>query len=396
MKSVYLDHASTTKIDNAVFKKMVPFLLNNFGNPSSLHFVGRLAKATMEKARADVARILQANPQEIIFTGSGTESDNLALSGVAHKYKEYGKHIIVSKIEHKAVLESAKKLEKEGFEVSYINVDKYGLVDTLELKKLLRPDTILISIIYANNEIGTIQPMAKISKVIRSFRKNNAVPILHTDACQACGYLPINVKKLGVDLISFNGSKIYGPKGIGILYVNNQVSLEPILCGGGQENGKRPGTENLAGIVGFAEAFKRADKQRNKNYLQSLKLRDYFIKKLMASIDGVTLSGHPKKRLPNNISLIFKDIEGESLVLMLDNKGICVSTGSACSSGDLNPSHVLIAIGVPAKRAHGSLRITLGKYTNKKDINYVLKELPTIVNKLRKISSLEIKQKESD
>lgn len=390
MKSVYLDHASTTKVDMAVFKKMAPFLLDNFGNPSSLHSVGRVAKVAMEKARTDVAKILRANPQEIIFAGSGTESDNLALSGVAHKYKKYGNHIIVSKIEHKAILESAKKLEKEGFKISYIDVDRYGFVNISRLKKLLRPGTILISIMYANNEIGTIQPIAEISNIIRLFRKNNAVPFFHTDACQACGYLSTNIKKLGVDLISFNGSKIYGPKGVGILYVNKQISIEPALCGGGQENGKRSGTENVAAIIGFAEAFKLADKQRHEICRKTLRLRDYFIKKI-SGIQGVTLIGHPKKRLPNNISLIFDDIEGESLVLMLDNKGIYVSTGSACSSDDLNPSHVLIAIGIPAEKAHGSLRITLGKNTNKKDLDYVLKELPPIVNKLRKISSLNIK-----
>ncbi|MEK7555447.1 MAG: cysteine desulfurase family protein [Patescibacteria group bacterium] len=405
MKSIYLDCAAATHIDPRVFKKMLPYLTKKFGNPSALYSLGREAKAAIENARKDVAGILDANPEEIIFTGSGTESDNLALFGVARAYKKYGKHIIVSKIEHKAVLEATKKLEKDGFEITYLNVDSKGIIKISEFKKALRPDTILVSIMYANNEIGTIQPIEEISKIIREFRIKNlefrgekkpksyilnpiSFPIFHTDACQAANYLSLDIKKLGVDLITLNGSKIYGPKGVGCLYKAEYVKLEPIIVGGGQENGFRAGTENTALIVGFAEALKLAEKLKNKESQRLRDLRDYFIKNLLKSIPSSRLNGYPVKRLPNNINVSIAGVEGEALVLMLDKYGISASTGSACASLGALSSHVLAAIGVQSELARGSLRLTIGRRTTKSDIDYVLKILLNIVKKLRQDYSI--------
>ena len=404
MKTIYLDYAATTYIDTGIFKKIAPYLKKNFGNPSSLYLIGRQAKAAIESARAGVAKILGVDSREIIFTGSGTESDNLAIFGVAKAYSNKGKHIIVSKIEHKAVLESAKKLEKEGFKITYLGVDSKGLVDLAELKKSLRPDTILVSIMYANNEIGTIQPISEISEIISNFKKTKsyklkaksltaALPLFHTDACQAAGALTLSVKKLGVDLLTINGSKIYGPKGVGCLYKARDIKLEPLIVGGDQENNLRAGTENVALIVGFGEALKLAEKLKNKENKRLVNLRDYFIKNILKLIPHSRLNGHMTKRLPNNINISFDGIEGESLVLMLDKYGISASTGSACTSSDLAPSHVLLATGLAPELAHGSLRLTLGRKTTKKDLNFVLKILPEIVYKLRKISSTTLNYK---
>jgi len=388
MRKIYLDYAATTYIDPIVLDKMLPFLKGNFGNPSSLYSIGRQAKMGIEYARVSVAKILGASSQEVIFTGSGTESDNLAIFGVAKFYQNKGKHIIVSKIEHKAVLEAAKKLGKEGFEIIYLDVDSKGLVNLLELKKSLRSDTILVSVMYANNEIGTIQPIAKISEIIREFRKENLLPLFHTDACQAAGALTLNVKKLGVDLLTINGSKIYGPKGVGCLYKAKDIKLDPIIVGGGQENNLRAGTENVALIAGFGEALKLAEKLRLRESRRLKKLRDYLIKRILKIIPHSQLNGHPEKRLSNNINISIASIEGEALVLMLDKYGVFASTGSACASHDLNPSHVLLAMGLAPELAHGSLRLTLGRKTTKMDLDYVMKILPEIIYKLRKISSI--------
>jgi len=416
MKQIYLDYAATTYIDPRVFQKMKPYLTTAYGNASSLYFLGRQAKTAIEKAREEVAKILGVSSQEIIFTGSGTESDNLAIFGIAKTYQNFGNHIIVSKIEHKAVLESAKKLEKDGFKVTYLNVDSNGIVKLDELKKALNQKTILVSIMYANNEIGTIQPISKIAEIINNFRKQNVkrpptpkiqrpgkaqsvydshfaisdLPAFHTDACQAAGALSLKIKNLGVNLLTLNGSKIYGPKGVGCLYVNKNYRIEPLIVGGSQEMGLRAGTENTALIVGFAEALKLAEKLREKESQRLRDLRDYFIKNVLKNIPQCWLNGHPQKRLPNNINLAFAGLEGESLVLRLDQYGISASTGSACTSTDLRPSHVLMALGLKEELAHGSLRLTLGRKTTKKDLDYVLKILPKIVNDLRKISVINL------
>ena len=390
MKQIYFDHAATTYIDSAVFLKMLPYLGKYFGNPSAIYSLGRQAKAAIEKAREDVAKVLNVNSKGIIFTGSGTESDNLAIFGIARAYKNKGKHIIVSKIEHKAVLEAAKKLEKEEFEITYLNVDSKGLVNLPELKKALKKDTILVSIMYANNEIGTIQPIRGISKIIRDFRKGGLFPVFHTDACQAAGALDLKINKLEVDLMTLNGSKIYGPKGIGCLYVSDDINVEPMIVGGGQENNLRAGTENTALIVGFSEALKLADKMKEKESGRLKKLRDYFIKNILKNIPKSRLNGDPTKRLPNNINISIEGTEGEALILMLDNLGVAASTGSACTSESLEPSHVLLAIGLLSEMAHCSLRFTMGRKTTKKEIDYVLEVLAPIVYKLRAISSIKI------
>ena len=388
MKNIYLDYAASTNLDPLVLKKMMPYLRGYFGNPSSLHKMGREAKFIIENSRRDIAKILNSRPEEIIFTGSGTEADNLAVLGTAYGYKDKGKHIIISKIEHKAVLEAAKKLEREGFKITYLNVDKNGLIKISELKKSIKPDTILISIIAANNEIGTIQPIAEISKIIKKF-KNNNLPIFHTDFAQAAGAMPLKTDKLGIDLMTFNGSKIYGPKGVGCLYVKNGIKLEPIIIGGEQENHLRAGTENTASIAGFIEAVKLSEKLRVRENKRLKNLRDYFIKNIIKLLPNCHLNGHPKKRLPNNINISIKGIEGESLILMLDKYGIFASTGSACSASDLEPSYVISAIETDPELSHSNVRFSLGRKTTKKDIDYVLKIMPQIVLKLKTISSLK-------
>ncbi len=388
MPKIYLDYAATTYIDPRVLQKMKPYLTNVFGNASSLYLLGRESKVAIEKARQDVARILNAVPKEIIFTGSGTESDNMAILGIARAYKNEGNHIIVSKVEHKAVIESAKKLEKEGFRVTYLNVDSNGFVKLNEFKKALNKKTILVSIMYANNEVGTIQPIKKISQIIKKFRGEKLLPAFHSDACQAAGAFSLKINEFGVDLLTLNGSKIYGPKGVGCLYVNKNYKIEPLIVGGSQERGLRAGTENQALIVGFSEALKLAEKLRKKESERLKKLRDYFIKRVLQTIPRSRLNGHPKNRLPNNINLSFAGVEGESLILMLDQYGIFASTGSACTSHDLSPSHVLMAIGLSEELAHGSLRISLGRKTTKKDLDYVVKVLPSIIENLRKMSAI--------
>jgi cysteine desulfurase len=397
---------------------MEPYWSEEYGNPSSLYRKGRRAKEALDNARQTVARILNCRPEEIIFTGGGTEAINLAIFGAARSYSFVQKreltdcspgHIITSKIEHHAVLHSMEALEKEGFEITYLDVDEYGLVNPEDVRRALRPDTIMVSIMYANNEIGTIEPISEIAKVIKEYRMEKEkfeirnskfeiagkTPFFLTDACQAAGALDLDVQKLGADLLAFNGSKIYGPKGVGALYARRGLRLKPLIYGGGQENNLRSGTENVPGIVGLAKALELAQKEREKENARLTELRDYLIKRLLSEIPKTILNGHPIKRLPNNVNVSVLDIEGEAVVLYLDAHGIYISTGSACTSTTLDPSHVILALGRPYEFAHGSLRFTLGRRTTKEDIDYFMEIFPQVVKKLRKISplSLDIDQK---
>ncbi len=377
---VYLDHAATTPIDREVIDAMLEFFNKKFGNASSLHSWGREAREALEKSREEVAKLINADANEIIFTGSGTESDNLAIKGIA--FRNGKGHIITSKIEHPAVLETCKYLEKKGFEITYLPVDKYGIVNPKDVENAIKDDTILISIMHANNEIGTIEPIEEIGKIA----KKNGI-IFHTDAVQSIGKIGINVKKMDIDLLSISSHKIYGPKGVGALFVKHGIKIEPILHGGGHEHGLRSSTENVAGIVGFAKACEIARKRMKKDVEKMIKLRDKIIKNVL-EIEESYLTGHPKKRLPNNASFYFKGIEGESLVLMLDSYGIAASTGSACSSKKLQPSHVLLAIGIKPEEAHGSLRVTLGRENNEEEIDYFLEIIPKVIKELRRISPM--------
>lgn len=397
IKKVYLDYSASTPIDGEVLGKMLPYYDFKYGNPSSMHGSGRLAHDVIQNCKSEISRILSCKADEIIFTGSGTEADNMAIFGIARAYKKHGNHIIISSIEHKAVLESAKALEKEGFEISIAPVNSEGIVDVNVLRNLINSRTILVSVMYANNEIGTIQPISEITGLIREFRDKNSTqfPFLHTDACQVAGYLDIDVNNLGVDLMSLNGSKIYGPKGIGILFKRNVIKINPIIVGGEQENNLRAGTESLPLMVGFTEALKMSVKQRDKESKRLGLLRDYFISELRTKIKDLIVNGSLKSRLPNNIHVSIPNIEGESILLMLDKYGIEASTGSACSSYDLKPSHVLLALGQSAEFAHGSIRFTIGRQTKKSDINYIMSILPEIVEKLKSISSLTIKTYEN-
>lgn len=394
---VYLDNAATTPVDKKVAKAMKDCLDKVYGNAGSLHFLGRQAKARLNEARQSVAEILNCKPEEIIFTGSGTESDNLAVFGTARVNKKFGNNIIASNIEHHAVMLPLEQLRKEGFDVDFGKVNKDGVLDLESFKKQIKDSTILVSVMYANNEIGTVQPIKEIAKIIKEARqdrqnRNLKVPIFfHTDACQAAGYLDLDVQKLGVDLLTLNASKIYGPKGVGVLYVRTGVQIEPIIFGGGQERNIRSGTENIAGIVGLAEALQIANKKRKSQSLREAKLRDYFIKNILKTIPKSVLNGHPETRLPNNVNVSILDAEGEAMLLWLDKYGICAATGSACDSQSLDPSHVILALGKSYEYANGTLRFTLGRSTTKQDIDYVLKILPKIVKELRKISPVKVK-----
>ena len=388
-RRIYLDHSSTTYLDPRVKAVMEPYWIEKFGNASSIYEEGREAKKAISDARLKVASVLNARPDEIVFIAGGTESDNLAILGAARKI---GKgHIITTKIEHHAVLHAFEKLVKEGFEADYVDVDKDGIVDLKQFKAALKPETVLVSIMYANNEIGTVQPITEISKIIRNFRNSKhlaAFPLLHTDAVQAPSYLDLNVDKLGVDLLTLNASKIYGPKGIGCLYVKRGIKLEPLIYGGGQESGLRSGTENIPAIAGFAEALELAQKERENESERLKKIRDYFIEQILKKIPDTVLNGSQENRLPNNVNVSFLNVEGESIVLYLDAKGVSCSTGSACNSASLEPSHVIRALKRSHEYANGSVRFTTGKITKKSDIDYVLKVLPDIVKKLRGISAL--------
>ena len=383
MKSIYLDHSATTKLKKEVLDTMLPFLTEQYGNPSTIYTLGREAKKAIDSAREQVAKAINAQPNEIYFTSSGTESDNWAIKGVAYANKQKGKHIITSNIEHHAVLHTCEFLEKEGLEITYVPVDNEGILDLEQLKKAIRPDTILISVMLANNEIGTTQPIREISKLA----KEHGI-YLHTDAVQSIGSIPVDVNDLGVDLLSLSGHKIYGPKGVGVLYVKTGTKISPFIHGGGQERGKRAGTENVANIVGIGKAIELAtqDIQAYSTHLQEL--RDMTIEEILKTIPHSRLNGHREKRLPGNVNISFEYIEGESILLMLDSKGISASSGSACTSGSLDPSHVLLAIGLPHEIAHGSLRLTFGEENTKDDVKYLLEVLPPIIERLRAMSPL--------
>ncbi|MBW2980764.1 cysteine desulfurase NifS [Candidatus Woesearchaeota archaeon] len=382
MKRIYLDHAATTQTDPEVVKAMEPYFTEKFGNASSLHSFGVEAKEALEESRETVAKLINAKPSEIIFTSCGSESNNLVLKGLMYANKKKGNHIITSRIEHHAIEETCKHLEKEGFKVTYLPVDNYGMVNPEDVRKAITKDTVLVSIMHANNEIGTIEPIEEIGKICREKKV-----YFHTDAVQTVGKIPVDVKKLNVDLLSSSAHKLYGPKGVGFLYKKEGISLVPLIHGGGHEAGFRSGTENVAGIVGFAKACELAQKRMDKeiSHLKKLskKLTDGILK-----IEKSYLNGHPDKRLPGTNSFRFDFIEGESLILRLDMKGIAASTGSACSTKSLEPSHVLTAIGLRHVQAHGSLRLSLGKDNTEKEVDYLLGVLPDIVKDLRKMSPL--------
>lgn len=378
MCDFYFDNAATTRIKDEALKEMIPFFCFEYGNPSSIYRLGREAKRAVELARERVANLIGANKNEIYFTGGGSESDNLALKGVAFALKEKGNHIITSKIEHPAILESCKYLEKFGFNVTYLNVDSEGKIMLDELSQAIRDKTILISIMFANNEIGTIQNIKKISTIAHS--KNI---IFHTDAVQAIGNVKIDVEEMGIDMLSMSSHKIYGPKGVGALYVRKGVEFEKIIDGGHQEKDKRAGTENVAGIVGFGKACELARVGLNGHIDKIKKLRDYFFDEVKINIDGIKINGSLEDRLPGNANISFEGINGMDLILELDNRGICASSGSACSSGSGAPSHVLTAIGLDSNLARGALRISLGEFNTKEDVDYLVRCLRETVNGLR-------------
>ena len=380
-KKIYLDYAATTPVDHRVVKAMAPFFSEKFANTMSLHAFGQEAKQALEESREVVADLMKAKPNEIIFTGSGTESNNFVLKGIAFANKNKGRHIIISQIEHPSILETAKWLKAQGFKVAELPVNEYGLINLNNFKKIIKKDTTLVSIIHANNEIGTIQPIKEIGKICKEGKI-----YFHTDATQSFGKIPINVNKMHIDLLTANSHKMYGVKGAACLFVREGTKTEPILHGGGHEKGLRSSTVNVAAIVGFAKACQICKKEMKKEAERQTKLRNKLIKGVLKKIEGGYLNGHPKKRLPNNANFWFEFVEGESLVTQLDLHGIAASTGSACSSEKLEPSHVLLAIGLKPHQAHGSLRLTLGRWTKERDIDYVLKVLPEIVKKLRKIS----------
>lgn len=378
---IYMDYGAATPVDPRVLKALSRFPVEVFGNTMSLHSFGQEAKAALEESREILAGLIGAKPQEIIFTGSATESNNMALKGVASANKEKGNHIIISPIEHSCVGESAKWLESQGFEVTKLKVDQYGLVDPKEVEKLIKKETILVSVMHANNEIGTIEPIEEIGKICRA-----KGVYFHTDAAQSLGKVFIDVEKMNIDLLTGSSQKMYGPKGAACLFVREGVKINPLIHGGGQEFGLRSGTVNIPAIYGFAQAALLCKKEMAKESLRLARFRDKLIKGVMAKIEGAYLNGHPAKRLPNNANFRFEFIEGESLLIQLDMAGIAGSTGSACSSANLKPSHVLLAIGLRPQEAHGSLRLTLGRWTTDKEINYVLKILPGIIRQLREIS----------
>ena len=382
-KRIYMDNAATTRVKQEVLEEMLPFFTENYGNPSSIYALGGKSKSAVEKARGQVAEALNADKKEIYFTGGGSESDNWAIKGVALKNRDKGNHIITTKIEHHAVLHTCEYLEKNGFEVTYLDVDEYGLISLDELKNAITDKTILISIMYANNEIGTIQPIKEIGQIAKEHKI-----YFHTDAVQAVGNVKIDVKDENIDLLSLSAHKIYGPKGVGVLYIKNGVKLESLIAGGGQERRKRAGTENVPGIVGLGKAIEIAyeNLEENNNYL--LKLRERLINKIEQTIPYIRLNGHRTKRLPGNVNFCFEYIEGESLLLSLDMIGVAASSGSACTSGTLDPSHVLLAIGLPHGIAHGSLRLSLGSFNTAEEIDYVVENLAVIVDRLRKMSPL--------
>ncbi|QZY57015.1 cysteine desulfurase NifS [Crassaminicella profunda] len=382
-RRVYLDYSATTPMKKEVLEEMQPYFTEKFGNPSSIYSFGREAKKAVDVARDQVAKLIGAKPDEVYFTAGGSEADNWAIKGIAYANKDKGNHIITTKIEHHAVLHVCEYLEKNGFSVTYLDVDEYGLIDLEDLKKAITDETILISIMFANNEIGTIQPIKEIGQIA----KEKGI-LFHTDAVQALGNVAIDVNELNIDLMSVSSHKIYGPKGIGALYMRKGLKIHSFVHGGAQERRRRAGTENVSGIVGFGKACEMAMENID-THMNHLKiLREKLIQGIMERIDYVRLNGHPEKRLVGNVNMVFEFIEGESLLLSLDMVGIAGSSGSACTSGSLDPSHVLMAIGLPHEIAHGSLRLTVGDFTTEEDIDYVLEQLPKIVDRLRQMSPL--------
>ena len=389
-KNIYLDYAATTPVDERVVAAMEPYWTKEFGNPSSLYKLGQRAIHAIDNSRQTVADFLNCQAEEIIFTGSGTASINLALKGLLDSYKE-PMHIITSSIEHHAVLHAAERLKKLGHEVSVLPVDQDGLVNPKDLEAAIQNNTVLVSIMMANNEIGVIQDIQKFGNLISKINKTRQNKIyFHTDACQAAGALDLDVKKLHVDLLTINGSKIYGPKGVGVLYIKKGTPLTALIDGGGQEKNLYSGTENVPGIVGLATALKLAYQDKEKNNKQLTELRDWLISEILTKIDKTRLNGHATKRLPNNINISILDVEGEAMLLYLDEVGIQASTGSACTSTTLDPSHVIRALGCPYEVAHGSMRFSLGKDTTKQDLEYLMTKLPMIVEKLRKASPVNV------
>jgi cysteine desulfurase len=388
MRRIYLDHAATTPTHPDVVKVMLPFFTDAFGNPSSIYSYGQEAKGAVEEARIKTAELIGARSEEIIFTSGGTEADNFALKGVAYANEHKGNHIITTSIEHHAVMEVCKFLGRRGLTITYVPVDEYGLVDPRDVKKAITDKTILISIIHANNEVGTIEPISEIGEIAK-----DAEVYFHTDAVQTVGHIPVNVNKLKVDLLSISAHKLYGPKGVGALYVRKGTKLVSFMQGGEQEKRRRAGTENVPAIAGLGKAVELAGQEMGKEAERLAGLRDKLIKGLLEKIDHVHLNGHPTRRLPNNVNVSVDFVEGESMLLNLDLEGICASTGSACSSASLEPSHVLLALGLSPEQAHGSLRFTLGRENSEEDMERVLNVLPGIIAKLRAMSPLLKTQK---
>lgn len=376
----YFDNAATTRTDNQVIKEMLPFFSEEYGNPSSVYKLGRTVRKAVEEAREKIAKEINASPYEIYFTAGGSESDNLAIKGIAHANKDKGNHIITSKIEHHAVLETCKELENEGFEVTYIGVDKEGIIDLTELKSAIKDTTVLITVMFANNEVGTIQPIAEIGQIAK---EHNI--IFHTDAVQAVGSIKIDVKEQQIDSLSMSGHKFYGPKGIGALYVKKGIQFDKLINGGHQEKNKRAGTENVPGIVGIGKAIELAYANLEGNNKRIKSLRDYYLEEVKKSIPNIKINGDMANRLPGNINISFRGVEGDALLFNLDLNGIYASTGSACTSGSLEPSHVLTAMGLKEEDTGSALRITIGKNNTKEEVDYLIENLNTIVKKLRNI-----------
>ena len=385
MKTIYLDNAATTPCRPEVVEAMLPYFTEKFGNPSAIYNLGQVAQDAIQQARKDVAGVINAaSPNEVFFTSGGSEADNWALKGVMDAYKDKkGKHLITTKIEHHAILHTAQFLEQQGFEVTYLDVDKYGLVSPEAFEAAIRPDTVMASIMFANNEIGTIEPIKELADIAHAHKV-----IFHTDAVQAFCHEKIDVQELGIDLMSASGHKLYGPKGVGMLYVRRGVRISNLIHGGGQERGKRATTENTAGIVGFAKAAVLAEAEREEQHERQAAIRDHAIQRITTEIPHCFLNGHPTQRLANNINISFEFIEGEGMLLRLGAKGICASSGSACTSGSLDPSHVLLAIGLPHEKAHGSLRATLGRDTTLEDVDFMCDVLKDAIAGLREMSPL--------
>ena len=383
MERIYFDHAATTPVDPRVLEKMMPYFTEKFGNPNSQHFFGRETVSAVDDARDAIAACIGAKPSEIYFTSGGTEADNWALRGAAHAFAARGRHLIVSAVEHPAMISAVKELVKEGFDVTFAEVDEYGLVDLEKLERSIRPDTIFVGVMTANNEVGTIQPV----KEIAALCKARGI-VFFTDAVQAAGAIPLDVKALGADMLSFSAHKFYGPKGVGALYVRSGLRIGKLIAGGHQERSMRGGTTNVPAVVGMAQALRIACAELEKNAAYVTSLRDRFIKRVLAEIPYVKLNGHPEKRLPANANFSFRYIEGESLLFSLDLKNIAVSSGSACSSGSLEPSHVLLAMGLPEGLAHGSIRFSFGKDNTVEQVDYAVDALKEITVKLRALSPL--------